>query len=66
MPDDEALWMKMALAALAQGKGFLDALDAADKTIARLWLLRQQAARQPGLAKCVASETPLHDHAASG
>lgn len=56
MPNDETLWMKMALAALAQGSGFLDALDAADKTIARLWVVREQAAR-PSVAKCGCSSS---------
>jgi hypothetical protein len=57
--------MKMALAALAQGNGFLSALDAADRTIARLWLVRAEASSRPGVAKCGSSSRSTIPPAAS-
>lgn len=61
MVDDEALWMRTVEAALASGRDFFEALEAADGTIASYWRARRQPIR-PGLAKCGAAAATLEGH----
>jgi hypothetical protein len=65
MMDDEALWMRTVEAALASGRGFVEALEAADGTMASYWRA-QRTTRRPGLAKCDPDEALPTRHAAAG
>jgi hypothetical protein len=65
MLDDEALWMRTVEAALASGRGFVEALEAADGTMASYWRT-QRTTRRPGLAKCEPDEALPARHASGG